>query len=516
MKIISLVFLILLFKIVEAQELKVSVPFSTSTPYLEPDGRRDALKISETDFVVLSKRKGALSGPSEYALERYGLDLKPKYQVVLKLSDIEEFKDIFFNGTDLFVFVVTHDVIAKVAKLTVMVFDPETGNQKENKQLHEFQVKDWMDANSKGSVKQSFENAIGSNLIKNFVAPLQYQYEIKYSPDKKKILTYIYDYGQKNLLAIACLFDDQLNKLSQGIVPIDNNFINYGIYPNNRGEVFITNVDKLGRIVVVQYNIETKDHKLLDIQYSSSNRESLKIHILEDDVIYVGNINSKNGAIMGVMYSKFNFSTNLIEKINYHEVSEGLRQTVEHSRSANKKGTEDWFNYEMTDFVVNEYEKVIIVLEKREVQVTGVRFMSSATNNINNWKETMGKVNVEGLLMFSFNKDGELLWENFYLKSQQNDITAGLISSSYVMHITEEGKVRMLFAISDNAAGTYNTIKLVEWDELTGTKLKDIPLPNEAGIGLMKGFTVFWDDKMIIAGRKGILGKKTFINYYKL
>lgn len=501
--------------IVAAQVLHATSPFSTATPYLEPDGRRQALKISETDFVTLAKSRGGMSGPSEFVIERYGEDLNSVFRFIIKTSPTEELKEMYYNGTDLFIFSVIHDMARQTSKLNVYCHDISTGSKKWDRALHEFQVKPWEHANNKGSVKQTFENAINAGLTRSFVAPLQYQYEIRYSPDRKKILTYIFEYGQKHLFAVACLFDENLNKLSEGIVPIDNNFINYDILPNNRGQVFIANVDRLGRMVMIQYNIETKDSKLLDIQYANTLRESLKVHVFSDDIVYLANINTKEGKLIGVMYSRFNFETNLIEKINYHELSDGLKQTVEHSRSANKKGEESWRNYEVTDFLVNEYEKVILVLEKREVVIPGELYTASAVNNIERWKEVMGRVNLEGLFLFSFNRDGQVLWENFYLKSQTNDMNAGMISSSYAINVSDEGRVRLLFAGSDNASGVYNIMKLVEWDELTGARLKDIPLPNDNNLALMKDYAIFWEDKLVVAGRKGVFGKKTFLNLYK-
>src|ERR1700751_5639300 len=110
------------------------------------------------------------------------------------------------------------------------------------------------------------------------------------------------------------------------------------------------------------------------------------------------------------MYSKFNFSTNLVEKINYHEINESLRQTIATMRSSNKsiKGPENWLNYEITDFIVNRYEKIIIVLEKREFSSPGFLYDATAVNDIANWQEREGRINAEGLLFFSFNANDEI------------------------------------------------------------------------------------------------------------
>lgn len=513
-------FLMLFFLTLDAytQVLKTTLPFSTATPFIEPDGRRLTLRIGEEEFVLLSKVKGGLTGESGYQLEKFDKNLGQKFKIPLTCSSDEDYKELFYNGTDIILFSVIHNESQKKSKLMAYFFDPASGAKKTEKVLQERTINSWMEVQGKGSVKTTFDNEVISSLSRNFTTYFEYQYQIRYSPDKKKILVYAFDYSQKNLITEARIFDTELNELQQGLFSIDNGFINYGIYPNNKGELYILNSDRTGRIVVVLYNLQTKVNKLLDIQNASTNRSSLTMQVLSDYEVYIACINTAAGKLAGVMYAKFDFKQNTVEKLNFHDISVGLQQTVQTMRSVNKNlsGQESWTNYEIVNFNVNEYEKIILVLEKREITGTAFTYNSMAVNNPKNWNEKTVKVNTEGVILFSFNKDDELLWENFYQKSQVNDVVMGTTGSSFAFNITDDGRIRMFYPSYESSSGIYNIINYVEWDELTGNKTKEMKAPNDEGVSMITDYTVWWEDQVVVVGRKGLLGKKSYINLYKL
>jgi hypothetical protein len=511
-----LVLFILICDFASAQVLQGTGPFSTGTTYLEPDDKQEAVKVSPNEFVTITKIRGSSIGPSEFALEKFDIALKPLFKILLTTQENEDYEDLYYNGKELILLSVIHNTDIKLSTFKAYAFDPGTGTKKWDKALDKLKITDWVGIKYKGAVKQSFHNAIGSSLTRNYVTPLQYQYDVKFSPDSSKIISYIYDYGQKNLMAKVKIYDREFNVLDTAMISIDNNFINYGIYPNNKGEIFIVNVDRLGRVVIIKYTIKTKDVKLLDIQYSSSNRESLRVQIFSDDIIYVANINTNNGKLVGVMYTKFNFGSNLVEKINFHELSEGLKQTINTTRHSSKKAEENWLNYEITDFIMNQYEKIILVLEKKELSGPGYVYDAEAVNEHSNWTEREVRINIEGVIFFSFNNEDEIMWENFYMKSQNTDVVSGFSTGSFVLDNSSENKIRMVYASSDNSAGIYTSINLVEWDEFNGNKLKDVPLQNDEKLTLIRQYSLWWGDKLVIVGRKGLLGKKSSINLYKI
>jgi hypothetical protein len=515
-RIFTLIFACIISCSVYGQKLLLSAPFTGNCGFIEPELRPLMVKISETEVVSLVKSKGALNGPSDYLLEKYDLNLKPFWSVPVKAGPDEDFAEIRFNGTDVVVLAVIHEAYRSKSSCKAVFFNPADGSIRQEKVLDERDVAKWSEIKFKGAVRETFSECINSCLNQNFITPLEYQYYIRTSPDNKKTIVYSFDYSQKNLIARAKIFDKEFNLLSEGIIPIDNNFINNGIHLNNRGEVFILNVDKLGRIVVIQFNIATKDSKLLDIQYSNSQRESLVLTQLNDDVVYVANTNTSNGTLMGLTYCKFNFSTSLVEKIYYHEIPAGIRQSVKTARDVAGGASEDWKHYELTHFFLNEYEKIILILEKREIIGTNVTHDGTSVNSAEKWFEKMAAVNTKGVLMFAFNANDEEIWSQYYDKLQSADVNAGLLATSFSLDNSAEGKLRMVFSANEGAMGSLSSLRYVEWDEYTGNKLKELELENAEKVSMMKTHLLWWPDKLLFAGRKGIGGKKTFLNLYGL
>jgi len=187
-----LYFLMVFFMIIDAsaQVLKTSLPFSLATPYIEPDGRKLTVKVGESNFVILSKVKGHLHGESTYQLEGFDKELAVKYKTVLTCPHEEDYMELFYNGTSIFLFSVIHDEAQKKSKLMAYVFDPETGEKKEDKLINEHAIADWLESPGKGAVKSKFEDMVCFSLAKHYSTNFEYQYQINYSPDKSKLFVY--------------------------------------------------------------------------------------------------------------------------------------------------------------------------------------------------------------------------------------------------------------------------------------------------------------------------------------
>jgi hypothetical protein len=514
--------LVMLFFIVgltvNAQVLTKNIEYTVSSSNLETTQQILSVSVGNTQYVSLNKIKGGLLGTSNFLLEKYDLDLAVLFSVPLSVDVNEDYKELHLVDNQLFLFSELHDVLLKKKGLKVYVFSSETGVLVQEKVLNEQTIDKWLEYASKGSSKETFDLAISSNLTYNFNTPVEYQYTIQFSPDKKSFLLYTFDYSLKTLVASVIILDTKLAVLQEGKVSVDNNFVNYGIFINNRQELHILNCDKLGRIVLVRFNLQTRDMVFLDIQSSIAKREGLKLKFLNDDAVYVANVITSNSKVIGVMYAKFNFIDRIVEKLNIHDFSDGLIQTSKAVHISTKifSSEENWINYQISDFYVNEYEKVILVLEKRDLEITEYKYESNSVNDIKNWVLKLGKVHIESVVVLAFNKNDQLLWENYFAKNQVNDISGGILYASYSMDISDAGKIRMLYASSDNATGVYNLLRYVEWDELSGNKVKDLSLDNTDGLLLLRNYTLWWENKLILVGKKGLLGKKTMAVTYDL
>src|SRR5690554_6421727 len=106
-----------------------SAPFSIGSLNIEPDGRREAIKISESEFITISKSRGAFAGISQYELEKYDLTLKSYFKTTIVAKEEEDFKELFYNGKDIILFSVIRSIIKQQTSLVAYGFDAQTGKK---------------------------------------------------------------------------------------------------------------------------------------------------------------------------------------------------------------------------------------------------------------------------------------------------------------------------------------------------------------------------------------------------
>ncbi|MBW8050077.1 MAG: hypothetical protein FVQ77_07005 [Cytophagales bacterium] len=500
-----------------AQTLVSQQLFSLSCPYREPDGRIELIKISDTDFITLSKTKGNLTGrKSLYLLERYDLNLVPKWKTRLTVEKYEDHKDLIYHNGEIVLLSVVHNHDQYFSKLFVYGFDLKKGKKIWYKELDSVAVEKWQNAYSKGSVKETFQDLINSGIRKNFITPLQYEYYTGFSPDKKKFIAWRYDYSKERLYANVKIFDNRFEKINEAVIPLDN-YANYGIFLNNPGDIYILNADATGRIIVIQYDLTTKESNLLEIERTNNSREDFKLLIVDDKIVYVANLNLLDNQLIGVMYSRFNFETSEVEEINFYEISQDLVKRIDSARQQETSlyGPESWMNYEIAGFRINQNGGALFVLENRYMSLYGYLYIKSL-KNISNWYERSALIKTEGILIFSFDSTGQLKWENFHLKSQVNAAYDGLNSVSFVAENFKD-KLSFLYASSDITLSGLNKIELVEFDKHTGEKIKHMSLPNEFKLTLVRAYS-FWPDQqnLIIVGKKGVMGRRSLISRFEL
>ena len=116
-KIFILLCFILASGVVFSQTLGTSKDFSLGSPFNEPDGRNDIVKISTTDIVTLAKAKGNVSGKSDFVLERYDQNLNLVWKTLLQVESYEDYKELYFNGKEVVILSVIHNEKEKKTKL---------------------------------------------------------------------------------------------------------------------------------------------------------------------------------------------------------------------------------------------------------------------------------------------------------------------------------------------------------------------------------------------------------------
>jgi hypothetical protein len=502
----------------KAQSVLVNQSFRLGSPFSEPDGRNDIVRIDANDFVTLAKVKGNPSGKSEFMLERYdGKTLLSKWQVPLSVEVSEDYKDLYSNGKEIVLLSVVHNETEKKTKLEGYAFDINNGTKLWTKELETYNVGDWVENQHKGKVKESFIDVICEHADKNFVTPFEYKHNIHFSPDQSKFISYVFDYGQKNLNANISVYDNACNLLSKGLVTIDNDFINHGIYLNNKGQVYVLNANKMGKLNFIQYDLGSKNYNFLDLPASNFLKDDFHVQFIDDDVVYVGNSELSQGKLVGSMISKFDFKNKKVEKSIYNEFYSDFKNSVlsERKKCKDIKGDEDWKDYDITDFFVEKSGNVMFVFEKRSLYADGYPHISRDMFDKSHNVEFMGHVHTEGVII-AYYKDDLLEWGTYIAKNQVYPANDGLNTVSFVMDNSLPSSIRILYASSEGMDGMLTTLNLVTVDRETGKKSDKISLPNKDKISLVRDYTIWSEDNtLFVVGKKGMLGKSSVISKYK-
>jgi len=519
-QLLTLLLLISAVFISPAQSIELSTDFRLASPYHEPDGANDVVRLKGGDFITLAKLKGGISGKADFALERnHGQSFNVLWTKTISISTVEEFKDLYFNGKDLVLLSVIHDQVAKTTKLISYGYNVQDGTQLWTKELESYAVTPYVDVDHRGTVKESFIDVICEHTTPSFVTPFEYKHNIHFSPDESKFVSYVFDFSQHTLSASITVYDNACNVLNKGKVTIDNGYVNFGIYINNRGQLFIINANNIGKVNVIRMNLETREFDVVEIPGSNYKKDELLAHFINDDILYIGAVELYEEKIIGVTYARVNFQTMQLDKNSFDKFDNAVFSVVAEGRKTNKniKGDENWIDYDLSHMFVSESEEVIMVIEKRSFYADGYPHIAPSTFDKKHQVELNGHVHTEGIIMLSYAKDNKRSWVQYIAKNQVYPSTDGLNTISYVIDNTHHSDIRIMYATSESMDGSITTINLVHIDRSSGKKVKEVILPNESKLMIVRDYTLWEEnDKLILVGRKGITGKTSAIVRYKL
>ncbi|HEX8548685.1 MAG TPA: hypothetical protein VF691_17105 [Cytophagaceae bacterium] len=504
----------------EAQGISKTIPFSLTSPFSEPDGRSDLVKLPGGDFITLAKVKGNTISKSEFALERYTNELVNKWKSTLIADNTEDFKELYYNGKELVLLSVIHKVDEKKTTLVAYAFDLNTGSKTWNKDLETYDIGKYEYHEHKGRVRESFIDVVCEHVDPMFVTPFQYKHNIVFSPDSSKFLSYVFNYADKNLFAYLNIYDKAGNVLKKGKVSIDNDYINHGIYLANDNTIYVLNENKFGKTNFIKYDLDTHDFSLIELGGSSYQKEDFNVHFLNDDSFIVANIESEGDKLMGVMYSKVNFEKKEVEQSYVLSLDQGIREKIlkERKEFKNFKTEEDWRNYDLTNLYVSKSGEVFIAIEKRGLYSEGYPHIKKDAFDISHEVEVNGHVQAEGLILFGFDKAGTLMWNKYIGKNQIYPANDGLNTVSCVIDFTVDlKKIKIVYATSENMTAALHQINVVEIDKKSGEVTKSVFLPNNEKLIIVRDYTTWASaSNLLFVGKKSLTGKASYMINYKI
>lgn len=518
-KIIATALFVSLSLIAFSQSIELSNDFRLASPYHEPDGANDVVRLKGGDFVTIAKLKGGITGKADFAIERNdGSSFKVLWSTLVSVASSEDFKDLYFNGKDLVLLSVIHLEAEKKTQLVAYGYDVKTGSMLWTKELESYTVAPYVEVDHRGAVKESFIDVICEHTTPSFVTPFEYKHNIRFSPDESKFVSYVFDFSQHALAANVVVYDNAGNALKKGKVTIDPGYVNHGIFVNNRSEIFIVNVNG-GKINIIRLDLDTHDFKIVEIPGSNYKKDELITQFIDDDKVIVGAVELYEEKLVGVMYAVANFVTGVLDKHVTDKFDDAVFTKVSEGRKSLKsiKGEENWIDYDLSHMFVSETDGVILVLEKRSLYADGYPHIAPTAFDKKHQVEVNGHVHTEGIIVFSYGKDDTRKWVQYIAKNQVYPSTDGLNTISYVIDNSHRTDLRIMFATSESMDGSVTTINLTHIDRISGKIVKETILPNDAKLMIVRDYTIWEEnDKLIVVGRKGVTGKGSAIVRYKL
>jgi len=281
-------------------------------------------------------------------------------------------------------------------------FQPETGRLLWQKTLDSARVGTWQSAAGKGTVAQSFENAVASGIRNDRVIPLAYQYQVRFSPDGKRLLAYSYDYSRKNLFAHVVVFDEQWNLHRQEELPLDNGTVNYGIYLQNQGQVYVLNGTEKGDIRLIEHATGNQRH-LMEVPGGNSSRSQLQLTFTPQEAWVINTVDQPAG-IAGVMFTRFSLTDHSTSQVQYLPLPASLKADRPNVLAGSR---------------VNNRAEVSCVLERKNVLGSGFEYRPDAVNDPTGWQSRKMMVQLGSQVLLTYDTLGVSLNEKVIARQEK-------------------------------------------------------------------------------------------------
>jgi len=497
-------------------QVQKSIPFTLKGP-VDASFIQHSIFINE-DLCTISRVSGKQNRSSSYAVTRYDDDLNELWRSSVTTSANEDLLAFFELNKSIYVLVNGYNPDSRLAYVTRAQIHKKTGDWMKTDTLISESISEWLEKESKATVKETFQNAILSIQYAHYVVPLEFKYQIKFSPDSSKIITYRFDYSQKKLWVKAKIYSRDFKLFKKGEVPVDDYFICYGMDVNDEGGVILYKANEIGRVVAVRLDLATNEFKYVGLYTTNSTRDNLTLYQQDINHLYMAKLNRKNESFVGITFSRFNFSKEKVDETRFQAFEStfktGLIEEMKKEKIPNID--KDWYHYELTDFFIDSDSNRIIVVEERNIISSDFEYKPEMVEKKENWVPRIGRVKAGVLLIFVFDKDNHLIYKKGIIKNQDIDATDGLNTVSYVANPDLKNGVLQLVMSQEGKSTTLNQIRFLTIDYQNAKIEQDYLLDNPEKLVLSRSFVLFKKNIMYFVGKKGLLGKKTYLVKYKL
>ncbi len=478
----------------------------------EPEQRKLLEQDGQGGFYAVVKVKGHESSKSIYELVHYdeNKDVLTKKGFTLSIED--NVSHVKLGEENFFIFITRHNLDNKRTTLFQKTFSLDLRSQKLDTLL-DVKIEDWVSSAAKGAIDQTFDYAIRARQSRNFVTPLEYRFYFEESNDGKYLLIYYYTHSQSTTQTKLYMYTNKMQSHKDGIVGIDRGYVNHGFKVNNLGELFIVKSSRSGKVAIIKYNMDDRTHKYVYLPPTNSLRTDVKVNFINDNKLLVTTLNKKNGSFLGYTFSHFDFDNEKVSRQHSNSLDGKLKAQILHSEEeTNLEENEGFKHYELLSVDIDSLGNVYTLVERRELEINAHVYDSEATDVLKEQVPKMGQVVTSTVILTKVDYYFKPIWTTFFSKYQSSDLTHGLNNASLMSSISNNGD-RTLFYATSRKGVFLNSLNVltVSSDGIYGSPRV---LDNEENLTPVLPYCYFNDSSLILVGKKGLLGKKTYITNY--
>lgn len=259
-------------------------------------------------------------------------------------------------------------------------------------------VKPFFAKPGKGVVRQNFQNAVLSGQSRTY--PFEYQYEVRFSPDKRYYLVYRYDYSQPELWMHGKILNADFSAKQSFSLRIDDGTASHGYWVDNQGDVYGIHTDAVDAVYAMRYRPSTQSSDWLEIGDDVARRNRFVPVLSSDGILFLASISEdENGRWQGVMFTTFDFAHQEITDLYLYpaeELEEKLGKKMPTGR------------YEILDFAATR-QQMTVVLQKVAIQANRYVYDPFAGNSPSLWISRKQQVQYGEKITLTINADRKVM-----------------------------------------------------------------------------------------------------------
>lgn len=395
-----------------------------------------------------------ISVPQEngiWMVERKDLQNNSKWNTKIELDEKEVIFSSIIVDTKIYFFSTRFNLNTGLSELFKRTLDLGSGRQDEKSLMWTKTSQDILRNRKKAKRIADAELELASLKSSNSEVPLRFRYEVKQSPNKKFVLVSFFDYSQKNLIHSYSIYTSDLKKLHSKDLSLDEliYFYDYGI--DDEGSLYHLNQTFNGDIQIIRFAQDSEDYDLLTLTAENSQRDDLKLLILDNGRIVVAAKAEIENSFYGCLYAIFDFNTIEIDRIHFETLPIEFKDASDSLYQAGKLEVRDWTNYTLNILESFNDEELLIVFEAFDLRRSGYSFRDLKFSSELEWVNHKSKFISGPAMVFSFDKNDELRWSKYIYKKVEMDMTLPSVSNFFS---AEPNKEKISFFIN-NESGSF-------------------------------------------------------------